>query len=91
MLAAHLRLRVGVAFVRPATENLLTQLAQFLDHTLFGGVGVGAVGDGLIECVEEVVQAGQQLRPVRQTFFKNTVSFGKAQGRCRFIVHQPLC
>jgi hypothetical protein len=57
MLGAHLRLDLGLRFVRPTAEEFLAQLAQFLDHSLLGGVGIGTVGDGLVEHVQEVVQA----------------------------------
>ena len=57
LLGAHLRLGLGLRFVRPAAQEFLAQLAQFLDHSLLGGVGIGAVGDRLVERVQEVVQA----------------------------------
>lgn len=90
MLGAHLRLRAGSGFVRPVAEDFLAELAEFLDHTLLGGVGVGAVGDGSVERVEDVMQAGAQLGPVRQALFERAVGFGNRGGQCRFIVHQPL-
>ncbi len=58
MLGAHLRLGAGVGFVRPVAEDFLAELAEFLDHALLGSMGGGAVGDGLVERVEDVVQAG---------------------------------
>ena len=51
---------------------------------------VGAVGHGLVERVQQVMQACAQLGPVGQAFFERAVGFGNAGGRCRFIVHQPL-
>ena len=87
MLDAHLRLGVGVGFVRPAVEHGLAQWAQFHDHALLGGVGVGAVGDGLVEGVEEVVQANRQCGPVRQARFQRPVRVGRRGSRERFIVH----
>lgn len=91
MLGAHLGLGLRIGFVRPATEKFLAELAQFLDHALLGGVGIGAVGHRLVERVQKVVQACLQLGPVRQAFFERARSFGITTGQVRFIVHQPLC
>ncbi len=76
--------------MRPAAEDFLTELPEFLDHSLLGGVGVGAVGDGLLKRVEKVVEARVQLGPVGQAFFERAVGLGNAGGQYRFIVHQPL-
>lgn len=90
VLGADLRLGLSLRFVRPTPEDFLAELPEFLDHSFFGGVGVGAVGDGLVERVQQVVQARVQLGPVGQAFFERAVGLGNAGGRCRFIVHQPL-
>ena len=90
MLAAHVGLGVGCRFVRPVTEDGLAELAEFLDHAFLGGVGIGAVGDGLVQCVDDVVQAGEQLGPVRQALFERALGFGNAGGQCRFIIHEPF-
>ena len=67
MVRGHLGLGVRVGFLRPLTEDFLPELAQFFDNPPLGGVRVAAVGDGVIERVEKVVQAGQQLGPPGQT------------------------
>ena len=81
MLGAHLRLGVGVGFVRPVAQDFLAELAEFFDHALLGGMGVAAIDDGLVERVEEVMQAGEQLGPVRQALFEQAVGFGNAGGQ----------
>ncbi len=90
VLGADLRLGLGLRFVRPTPEDFLAELPEFLDHSFLGGVGVGAVGHGLLKGVQEVVQARAQLGPLGQAFFERAVGFGNAGGQCRFIVHQPL-
>ena len=88
MLGAYLGL--GMRLVRPAVEEFLTELAQFLDHALLGGVGIGAVDDGFSGRVVDVMEAGAQLGPLRQALFERAVGLENAGGSCRFIVRQPL-
>lgn len=90
MLGAHLCLGLRPGFARPAAEKFLAELAQLVDHAFLGGVGVGAVGDGRIQRIEEVVEARVQLGPLGQAFLERAVGLGNAGGRCWFIVHQPL-
>jgi thiamine monophosphate synthase len=72
---------VGGGFVRPATEDVLTELAEFLDHALLGRVSIGTIGDGLIERVDEVMETGAQLGAVRQALFERALGFGNAGGQ----------
>ena len=88
MLRGHLGLRVRVGFVRPLTEGFLSELAQWLEDALFGDVRVAAVGDGVIERVEEVVQAVEQLRPLGQTDFEAAAQGGQFDRW--FIIHERL-
>ena len=80
MLAGHLRLGVGGGFARPVAEDFLTELAHLPDHALLGGMGIGAVGDGVVERVEDMMQPGEQLGPVRQALFERAVGFGNVGG-----------
>ena len=76
MLGAHLRLGLGLRFVRPVAQDFLPKLAEFFDHALFGGMGIRAVGHGSVERVENVMQPGEQLRPVCQALIKRAARWG---------------
>ena len=76
MVRGHLGLGLRVGLLRPLAEDFLPELAQFCEDPLLGGVRVTAVGDGVIECVEKVVQAGQQLGPLGQANFKTAARGG---------------
>ena len=70
MVRGHLGLGLRVGFLRPLPEDFLPELAQFFDDPFLGGVRVAAVGDGVIERVEKVVQPRQHLGPPGQPNFK---------------------
>ena len=71
-------------------QGFPSELAQFFNHALRGGVSIGTVGHGLVERVEDVMEAGQQLGPVRQALFERAGGLGSVGGQGRFIVHQPF-
>ena len=88
MVRGHLGLGLRVGFLRPLPEDFLPELAQFFDDPFLGGVRVAAVGHGVIERVEKVVQAGQQLGPPGQTDFEAAARGG--QFYRWFIRHERL-
>jgi hypothetical protein len=90
MCGAHLRLGVSLRFLRPPAEDFLAELPEFFDHAILGAVGIGAVGGGLIQRVEEVMQAGAQLGPMGQALLEHGVGLVNRGRRYGFIVHQPL-
>jgi len=66
----HVGVGVGAGFVRPLGEQLLTELAQLECHARFGVIGGAVVADGLVEHIGDLMQAFQQLGPLRQALLQ---------------------
>ena len=59
MFARHLPLNILVGFLRPLHKHRTTQLAHFLDHSIFGLMRITSITHRLLKRVDDLVQSLQ--------------------------------
>lgn len=66
----HVRIGVVTGFERPLAEQFLAELAQLERHARLGVGGGAVVTDGLVEHIGNLMQAGEQCRPLREALLQ---------------------
>ena len=76
MIGRHLCLALGIGFLGPLAENRASELSNLLHHPIFGVMRITSIAHGLFECVNDLMQALEQLRSLRQALFESATVLG---------------